>query len=109
MEDKDAQEQRGAEQQGGEMCGVAEEQARSGREQENSGGDGERAADGIPRRSGDGENVEVLQGEAGEGKSEQDASAGEDAGHWSSGFKGFGTSGFRDFRKKRGCLNGVMR
>jgi hypothetical protein len=67
------------------MCGTVEEQARSGGEQENSGSDGEPAADGIPWRSGDGENAEILQGEAGEGESEQDASAGEDAGHSSSG------------------------
>ena len=81
MEDEHAQEQRDAEQHSREMGAGQEEQAHCSSEHENAGGDGEPAADGIPGRAGEGEDAEVLQGKAGEGEGEENAGAGERAGH----------------------------
>jgi hypothetical protein len=63
------------------MCRGADKQAHGGGEQEDARGDGERAADGIPGRSDEGEDAQVLQAKAGEGEGEDDSGAGEGSIH----------------------------
>jgi hypothetical protein len=81
MEDEQAKEQADAKQRCREMCSGADEQAYSGGEKEDAGGDGERAADGIPGRPDEREDEEILQAKTGEGEGENHAGAADGAVH----------------------------